>query len=135
MSRIRLFLALVVLSACTTTITEVIEVYPTELTIISSVTQINVGELLGVGANASIIGRKEFQPKDSISVAVRDETVLRVVADFRGQQLCSPGGFFSGVCLQRWIDLRALKVGTTYVVFRAGGAADSVRITVNQPKG
>jgi len=130
MLRTLMVLVAVVLAGCTTTITEVVEVYPTELTIVSTLSATSVGETLGLGANASILGKKELSPQDSMSVTVRDQTVLRVVADFRGQQFCS-----SGVCVHRWVDLRALKPGETFVVFRVHDTADSVKVTVHQPKG
>lgn len=131
MFRLLLPLFLILSVGCTTTITEVIEVYPTELTIVSSASETSVGETLGLGANASIIGKGAFEPRDSISVTVRDRSVLQVVSDFRGQQVCTPGGFSSGICLQRWVEFRALKPGETHVIFRIAGTADSVKVNVH----
>lgn len=133
----RLFSVLValLLGACTTLITETIEIYPTQLSVQVGSFELYTGESLGIGASAIIIGKKALLPSDSIGVIVRDPLVLQIIADFRSQQICDGGYGVAAVCLSRFVNLKGIRDGETYVIFRTAGIADSVRFTVRVPKG
>jgi len=130
---------IVALSACgdSTGPTPVVQVYPTRLDVPHVFVSLNVGDGYGVGVAALIIGKEEFEPSDSIAFVIRNPALLAVTADYKGQSLRKdlvPG--FMTVYLNRTLDLRGVREGSTYLVFMIADQADSIFVTVNPtPKG
>jgi hypothetical protein len=124
------FLALV-LTACTTITEPTLYVYPTTLNVPRGDIVFSVGSQQDIGVSAMIVGKTIMEPGDSIGVTIRDTTILKRVGDSQGRNKCTNSDGIASVCLGRAVDVKVLKTGVTYIIFRLGGkhsTADSVRI-------